>query len=126
MPLFRKRPSETRPSARSAAAARVKPTGEEGNMDQTCGDRRLLGTMLVEQGAVNDDDVEVALRTQLETGDRLGEILVQRGLVCRPELVRALALQSGVELDEQRGFGTGLPAAIERRHGWRGFRVSPA
>jgi hypothetical protein len=95
-------------------------------MDQTCGDRRLLGTMLVEQGAVNDDDVEVALRTQLETGDRLGEILVQRGLVSRPELVRALALQSGVEFDEQRGFGTGLPAAIERRHGWRGFRVSPA
>jgi len=72
-------------------------------MDQTCGDRRLLGTMLVEQGAVKDDEVEVALRTQLETGEQLGEILVQRGLVCRPELVRALASQSGVELGEQRG-----------------------
>jgi hypothetical protein len=96
-------------------------------MEQHCGDRPLLGKMLVERGAVKDGDVEVALRAQLESGERLGEILVERGLVCRPELERALAWQSGVELDEQRGFGTGLRAEIERRHGYRrDFRVSPA
>jgi hypothetical protein len=95
-------------------------------MKHNCGDRRLLGKMLVELGAVKDGDVEVALRAQLETGEQLGEILVQHGLVCRPELVRALAYQSGVELDEQRGFGTGLRAEIERRHGWRDLRVSAA
>lgn len=94
-------------------------------MEHNCGDRRLLGKMLVELGLVRDGDVEVALRAQLETGEQLGEILVQRGLVCRPELVRTLAYQSGVELEEQRGFGTGLRAEIERRHGWRDFRVSP-
>jgi hypothetical protein len=95
-------------------------------MEHNCGERPLLGKMLVEQGAVKDGDVEIALRAQLESGEQLGEILVERGLVCRPELVRALAWQSGLELDEQRGFGTGLRAEIERRHGWRDFRVSPA
>jgi hypothetical protein len=88
-------------------------------MDQTCGDRPLLGAMLVKQGAANDGDVEAALRAQRETGKQLGEILVQLGLICRPELDRALAWQSGVELEEQRGFGTGLRAEIERRHGYR-------
>jgi hypothetical protein len=96
-------------------------------MHQDCGDRPLLGKMLVKQGAVNDGDLEVALNAQLETGEQLGEILVQHGLVCRSELVRALASQSGVDLDEQRGFGTGLRAEIERRHGYRrDFRVSVA
>jgi hypothetical protein len=95
-------------------------------MEQHCGDRTLLGKMLVERGAAKHGDVEVALRAQLESGEQLGEILVERGLVCRSELDRALARQSGVELEEQGGFGTGLRAEIERRHGWRDFRVSPA
>jgi hypothetical protein len=35
-----------------------------------------------------------------------------------------VALQSGVDLDEEAGFGTGLRAAIERRHRFR-RRFSP-
>jgi hypothetical protein len=88
-------------------------------MKKTCGERSLLGEVLVEQGAVNDGEVELALRTQVETGERLGKILVDLGLVCRPALARALAGQSGVELHEERGFGTGLRAQIERRHSYR-------
>jgi hypothetical protein len=88
-------------------------------MDKICGKRALLGRVLVEQGAVDDGEFEFALRTQLETGERLGTILVDLGLVCRPALARALAGQSGVELGEERGFGTGLRAQIERRHGYR-------
>jgi hypothetical protein len=91
----------------------------EGNVDKICGKRALLGKVLVEQGAVNDGEVEFALRTQVETGERLGKILVDLGLVCRPALARALAGQSGLELCEERGFGTGLRAQIERRHGHR-------
>jgi hypothetical protein len=30
-----------------------------------------------------------------------------------------MAEQGGTQLDEESGFGTGLRAAIERRHGWR-------
>jgi hypothetical protein len=95
-------------------------------MQNICGDRPLLGRMLVKQGVVNEDDVERALAAQLESGGRLGEILVQHGIVCRPALDRALAGQSGAELGEQRGFGTGLRAEIERRHAWREFRLASA
>ena len=35
------------------------------------------------------------------------------------ELDRAIAQQSGVVLDEEAGFGTGLRAALERWHGYR-------
>jgi hypothetical protein len=45
-------------------------------------------------------------------------------VICRPELDRAIAGQSEVDLDEEAGFGSGLRAAIERRHRWRrDFRI---
>jgi hypothetical protein len=99
----------------------------EWNIDESCGERPRLGTVLVEQGAVNAGELELALRAQVETGERLGKILVDLGLVSRPALDRALAGQSGVELNEERGFGTGLRAEMERRHGYqRDFRAASA
>ena len=96
-------------------------------MHYNCGERPLLGTVLLQQGAVRDDDIELALTAQTETGERLGEILVELNLVSRPALDRAVAGQSGVELDEERGYGTGLRAQIERRHrGRRGLALNPA
>jgi hypothetical protein len=45
-------------------------------------------------------------------------------VICRPELDRAIAGQTGLDLDEEAGFGSGLRAAIERRHRWRrDFRI---
>jgi hypothetical protein len=88
-------------------------------MEDNCGERPLLGAMLVQQGAVDDADIEQALVSQVETGAQIGETLVSLGLVSRPELDRALAGQSGVELAEERGFGSGLRAEIERRHRYR-------
>jgi hypothetical protein len=85
-------------------------------MQATWSDQPLLGSVLVEQGVLENDDVEEAVRAQLGSGERLGEVLVGLGLICRPELDRAIATQSGLELDEERGFGSGLRAAIERRH----------
>ena len=77
---------------------------------------RPLGTLLVEQGSLSETDVAEALSVQLEDGKRLGEILLERDLVSRPLLARALAEQSGVQLVEEPGFGSGLRALIERRH----------
>jgi hypothetical protein len=88
-------------------------------MRNTCDDRPLLGSVLVAQGVVESDDVEEAVRIQSTSGQRLGELLVELGLICRPELDRAVATQSGVDLDEEAGFGSGLRAAIERRHRYR-------
>ena len=88
-------------------------------MRENCGDRPLLGSVLVAQGVVESGELNEALLNQAESGKQLGEILVDRGLICRPELDRAIATQSGVDLDEEAGFGSGLRAAIERRHRYR-------
>jgi len=88
-------------------------------MHDTCGERPLLGSVLVAQGAVDGSILDQALRAQAQTGERLGEFLVRLGLICKPELDRAVAQQAGAELEEESGFGSGLRAAIERRHGWR-------
>ena len=85
-------------------------------MDDNCGDRTLLGALLALQGEVSNDELDHALKTQVENGDPLGEILVELGSVSRPALDRALAEQSGVVLHFEGGFGTGLRAEIERRH----------
>lgn len=91
-------------------------------MDRDCGKRPLLGTVLLDQGALKDGDLDRALRAQAESGERLGEILIELDLLSRPALDRAIAGQSGVELEHERGYGTGLRAEIERRHrGRRGL-----
>jgi hypothetical protein len=88
-------------------------------MHDTCGDRPLLGSVLVAQGAVDGGILDQALKAREQTGERLGEFLLRLGLICRPELDRAVAQQAGAQLQEEAGFGSGLRAAIERRHGWR-------
>jgi hypothetical protein len=65
---------------------------------------------------MTEDELELALAEQADTGRLLGAILVERGYVSGPALAVALAEQYGVELDTERGFGTGLWAEIDRRH----------
>jgi hypothetical protein len=77
---------------------------------------RPLGELLVTKGLVTEDELQRALKEQEETGQLLGTIFVDRGFVSGPALAIALAEQYGVELDSQRGFGTGLWAEIDRRH----------
>jgi hypothetical protein len=77
---------------------------------------RPLGELLVDKGLVTKDELDAALAEQSESGRLLGAILVQRGYVSGPALAIALAEQYGVELDTERGFGTGLWAEIDRRH----------
>jgi hypothetical protein len=77
---------------------------------------RPLGELLLEKNLMTADELELALTEQSETGRLLGAILVERGYVSGPALAVALAEQYGVELDTERGFGTGLWAEIDRRH----------
>jgi DNA repair exonuclease SbcCD ATPase subunit len=72
--------------------------------------------LLVEQGLLTDDELEQALATQQQTGERLGETIVKCGFVSGPELAAALAAQYGIELTTEKGFGTGLRSEIQRRH----------
>ena len=77
---------------------------------------RPLGELLVEKKLLTEDELELALAEQADTGRLLGAILVERGYVSGPALAVALAEQYGVELHTERGFGTGLWAEIDRRH----------
>jgi hypothetical protein len=77
---------------------------------------RPLGRLLVEQGLLTDEELELALAKQQLTGKRLGETIVECGFVSRPELSNALAAQYGIELKTETGFGTGLRAQIQQRH----------
>ncbi len=77
---------------------------------------RPLGELLVQKNLLTDDELELALTEQAETGRLLGAILVERGYLSGPALAVALAEQYGVELHTERGFGTGLWAEIDRRH----------
>jgi hypothetical protein len=88
---------------------------------------RSLGAVLVEQGLVTNDDIEGALAVQVETSQLLGEILLQRSLIARPSLAKALAAQGGRSLEEEGGFGSGLMAKIEQLHVMRrGLQVGQA
>jgi hypothetical protein len=77
---------------------------------------RPLGRLLVEQGLLRADELELALAKQQQTGLRLGETIVKCGFVSGPQLASALAAQYGIELTTETGFGTGLRSEIQRRH----------
>ena len=77
---------------------------------------QLLGELFIEKGLITVEELADAIADQKENGKRLGEILVQKGYVSGPSLTKVLAEQLGVEVEQQKGFGSGLWSAIERRH----------
>ena len=76
---------------------------------------RPLGELFVESGLLTRDRLEHALAEQQTRGGRLGDKLVELGYVTRHDLARVLAEQTGIELDVDSGFGTGLLAELRRR-----------
>src|SRR5512134_1471946 len=54
---------------------------------------RLIGALFVERGLVSESQVRVALEIQRETGQQLGQILVDRFGVSRKELASVVAQQ---------------------------------
>jgi hypothetical protein len=54
---------------------------------------RLIGTMFVERGLLSESQIRVALEIQRETGQQLGQILVDRFGVSRQELASVVAEQ---------------------------------
>ena len=77
-----------------------------------------LGELLLAEELVTEEELEDALAEQQRTKPKrpLGEILLRRGVVAAPTLVRLLAEQCQHELEEETGFGCGLRQAIELRH----------
>src|SRR5919201_1046295 len=79
--------------------------------------RRLLGLLLIEMGVITPEQLDEALEIQAETGERLGEILVDRGFTSRLAIHDALAEQSQLFLEPESGYGTGLRAQLVKREG---------
>lgn len=77
---------------------------------------RPLGRLLVDKGVISADELGEALAEQQHSGQLLGELLVALGWATRPAIVDALAEQAGVQIERERGFGTGLRGEIDRRH----------
>jgi hypothetical protein len=57
------------------------------------GPRTALGTLLIEEGVIDSDQLEEALRVGTESGERLGEVLVRMGMASEEDLARILAHQ---------------------------------
>ena len=71
---------------------------------------RLIGTVFVERGLLSESQIRVALEIQRETGQQLGQILVERFGVSRQELASVVAEQWA----EIGRSGIGLRSGHER------------
>jgi type IV pilus assembly protein PilB len=59
--------------------------------------RRRLGEVLVELGVIDEDQLAAALEAQRTRGQRLGEVLLDQGLITTIDLLAALARQFGLD-----------------------------
>jgi len=64
-----------------------------------------LGDLLLDQGAIDREQLDAALREQRRAGGRLGEHLVRRQAITHAALHYHLGLQRSRRVEEQRSFG---------------------
>jgi len=83
---------------------------------------KQLGSILLESGALTEDQLMDAIDEQQQRGQSLGRTLVELGMISESQLVRALASQVGMEFVELGDFPVDraavslVPAALCRRH----------
>lgn len=74
--------------------------------------RPRLGQVLLRNGYVSDEDINRALAAQARSGKLIGEILVEQGAVSRPIVTRALEEQNGASGEQEQGLFSGLRNAL--------------
>jgi type IV pilus assembly protein PilB len=57
---------------------------------------KKIGQILIETGAITPEQLELALKEQKQTGEKLGQILQRLGICSEQEIARVLASQAGV------------------------------
>jgi type IV pilus assembly protein PilB len=83
---------------------------------------KQLGTILLEDGVVTEEQLMDAIDEQQRNGQSLGRALVELGLISEGQLVRALASQVGMEFVELANYQVDqaaialVPGAVCRRH----------
>lgn len=67
--------------------------------------KKRLGELLVNEGLLTEDQVKEALNEQKKTGELLGEVLVKLGYVTEMDIARTIATQFGLPyIDASRYF----------------------
>ncbi|WP_061962170.1 GspE/PulE family protein [Demequina flava] len=83
---------------------------------------KQLGSILLEEGTLSEEQLMDAIDEQKERGASLGRTLVEMGLISEGQLVRALASQVGMEFVEladfpvERAAVSMVPDTVCRRH----------
>ncbi|MBI3648777.1 MAG: Flp pilus assembly complex ATPase component TadA [Actinobacteria bacterium] len=83
---------------------------------------KQLGQILIEQGLIDEGQLERALEEHRKTPKSLGRVLIDLGLIRESDLVKALAEQVGLEFVDlteypiDAGLTTLLPDALARRY----------
>jgi type IV pilus assembly protein PilB len=72
--------------------------------------RKQLGDLLVAQGVIKQEQLNAALKTQKESGEPLGRVLVKTGLVTEADLLRILANQLGLDYVDLNEYKIDLSA----------------
>ncbi|WP_287194781.1 GspE/PulE family protein [Syntrophothermus sp.] len=93
-------------------------------MNQESRGRPRLGELLLQAGAITEDQLQQALKLQKEAGpgQRLGDILVKNGFVTEAELARALEEQLGIRSIDLKiapidvEVARRIPENLARRH----------
>jgi type IV pilus assembly protein PilB len=113
---------------KAVSRRRQKPQDERGSRDEgrqadLSFNAKRFGELLIEAGVITAGDLESALETQRETGERLGEALVKLELATETDIVDALAGQLGIEEFDPVAAGTidpdvvlTIPAHMARHH----------
>ncbi len=59
--------------------------------------KKRIGDLLIEQGLITENELKFALDMQKKTRDKLGEVLVKNNIVSEENLAKTLALQLEVD-----------------------------
>ncbi|HKY13173.1 MAG TPA: hypothetical protein VJL85_07565, partial [Gaiellaceae bacterium] len=109
-PLTLTPPAQVEPHAQPAVA----PPAEAQTAPIPVSDMRdvPLGTLIFREGLLTEEQLEEALQDGMQRGKRLGEVLLERGLVSENDLGRLLAGQKGLQF-VQLDAATIDPAAVQ-------------
>jgi hypothetical protein len=71
---------------------------------------KKIGQILIETGAISSEQLELALKEQKQTGEKLGQILQRLGICSEHEIARVLASQAGVSFVSTRNGSPRKPS----------------
>lgn len=84
--------------------------------------RQLLGTMLLYENKITQEQLDAALQKQSQTGEMLGKILIQDNLITEDELVQFLSKKYGIgvvdlsKIHPQQEAINIIPNEVARKH----------